>query len=375
MKRSGKCTIQKEDFILEAYQSSLSLLYEPLIGHDAFLVYHVLYALVGKQDIDHETWVRYTQLMPNPLEKALSSLEQFSLLKTYYDATKNHWLYILLPPLCPYAFLRHDTLGRLFLNEMGSTYYDQMKMMFIKEELDSSYVDVSTPMDVNRLQSWSPEKEEMLETLRPVSKKRDTNFRFDLFFQGMDRLFPKRLRTKKNLDRIAEIATIYGIDEKAMRYYVQRSVNPSTHVLNFETLQKLVYRHQKPQVVQDVYQLAPVQFFKQKQGGNPVALADQKLIESICTNYDLSNEVMNVLIEYCLEKTQQRFTKSFVEKVAASWARLHIETKDQAIAQTKQELKPTKNVPDWYDQVEDQKPEEDLLQEVLRKQGLLKEDA
>ena len=48
-------------------------------------------------------------------------------------------------------------------------------------------------------------------------------------------------------------------------------------------------------------------------------------------------EVVNVLIEYVLETTNQRFTRNYVEKVAGVWVRLGIDTKEKALAQIEEE--------------------------------------
>ena len=41
-------------------------------------------------------------------------------------------------------------------------------------------------------------------------------------------------------------------------------------------------------------------------------------------------DVVNVLIEYVLEKTNQKLTKSYVEKIAGEWVRLQIDTSQKA---------------------------------------------
>ena len=46
-------------------------------------------------------------------------------------------------------------------------------------------------------------------------------------------------------------------------------------------------------------------------------------------DYRLPAEVINVLIDYALKATDQKFSRSFVEKVASSWARLKIDTKEK----------------------------------------------
>ena len=178
-----------------------------------------------------------------------------------------------------------------------------------------------------------------------------------------------RYRTKENLSRIASLATIHGIDPQDMRKYVQRSINPNTHVFDFDKLKKQVYANQKVQdPVKDPYKMSPIKFLMNKQKGTPVASADKKVIEELIKNYSFSNEVMNVLIEYCLNQTQQKFSKAYVEKVAASWVRLGVDSKEKALRATIQEHVNTKKVsklPEWYSNTKQSVPNEDLVKEAL----------
>ena len=56
------------------------------------------------------------------------------------------------------------------------------------------------------------------------------------------------------------------------------------------------------------------------------------MIETLITDFKMKPEVVNVLIEYVLEKTNQRFSKSYVEKIASVWVRLNIDTSEKALS-------------------------------------------
>lgn len=59
--------------------------------------------------------------------------------------------------------------------------------------------------------------------------------------------------------------------------------------------------------------------------------SDQALIERLCTQFQLSVEVVNTLIEYTLHQTHQQFSRNYVEKVAASWDRLGVDSRKKAL--------------------------------------------
>ena len=198
----------------------------------------------------------------------------------------------------------------------------------------------------------------------------------------MDRIFPVRLRTSENLDRIAEMAKIYGIDAKDMRKYVQRSTNPYTHVFDLEKLKDMVMRNRKVmEVSKDPYKMSPVKFLQNKQNGIPVVKSDQALIERLCKEFQFPIEVVNTLIEYTLQQTNQQFSRNYVEKVAASWVRLGVDSRKKALdiinqspLENKRDKKVEKVMLDdkFYTQKEE-KSDAQLHKEMLELQKMLKE--
>ena len=68
-------------------------------------------------------------------------------------------------------------------------------------------------------------------------------------------------------------------------------------------------------------------------------------------------EVVNVLIEQCLENTNQKLSKDYVEKVATTWIRQKVETLEDALKQKenqnfskKKAVKKRKNELEYEDQ-------------------------
>jgi replication initiation and membrane attachment protein len=68
-------------------------------------------------------------------------------------------------------------------------------------------------------------------------------------------------------------------------------------------------------------------------------------------------EVVNVLIEQCLENTNQKLSKDYVEKVATTWIRQKVETLEDALKQKenqnfskKKTVKKRKNELEYEDQ-------------------------
>ena len=319
-------------------RQSLSLLYGPLIGKSSVCLYEFLSAIPNQIELED----LYLMLSMNEaqLDRARNHLEQYHLIETYIH--EEEMLIFLYAPLMPNKFLCHDAYSRLYLASVGVNCFDKVKMMLQKDvSVPSDYTKVESPLDVSRLDAWNESKEIAYEKVKP-SMKQKYDFDFATLFKGMDRVIPVRYRTKENLDRIAEMAKIYGIDAKDM---------------------------------------SPVKFLQNKQNGIPVVKSDQALIERLCTEFQFPVEVVNTLIEYTLQQTHQQFSRNYVEKVAASWVRLHVDSRNRALEIIKQgsvENRKEKKIENvvlddkFYTQKED-KSDSQIQQEMLELQKMLKE--
>lgn len=359
-------------------RQSLNLLYGPLMGKNSICLYEFLGSIQNLVEL--EDVYLLLNMNASQFDIARNRLEQYHLIETYVH--EGDMLILLYAPLLPDSFLCHETYSRLYLASAGAKCFDKVKAMLYKDKtVSSSYTKVESPLDVSILDSWNESKEIAFEKVKPTIKQK-YDFDFATLFKGMDRIFPVRLRTSENLDRIAEMAKIYGIDAKDMRKYVQRSTNPSTHVFDLEKLKDMVMRNRKVmEVSKDPYKMSPVKFLQNKQNGIPVVKSDQALIERLCKEFQFPIEVVNTLIEYTLQQTNQQFSRNYVEKVAASWVRLGVDSRKKALdiinqssLENKRDKKAEKVVLDdkFYTQKEE-KSDAQLHKEMLELQKMLKE--
>lgn len=359
-------------------RQSLNLLYGPLMGKNSICLYEFLGSIQNLVEL--EDVYLLLNMNASQFDIARNRLEQYHLIETYVH--EGDMLILLYAPLLPDSFLCHETYSRLYLASVGAKCFDKVKTMLYKDKtVSSSYTKVESPLDVSILDSWNESKEIAFEKVKPTIKQK-YDFDFATLFKGMDRIFPVRLRTSENLDRIAEMAKIYGIDAKDMRKYVQRSTNPSTHVFDLEKLKDMVMRNRKVmEVSKDPYKMSPVKFLQNKQNGIPVVKSDQALIERLCKEFQFPIEVVNTLIEYTLQQTNQQFSRNYVEKVAASWVRLGVDSRKKALdiinqssLENKRDKKAEKVVLDdkFYTQKEE-KSDAQLHKEMLELQKMLKE--
>lgn len=378
--KKGKIEIDTQGTFAQDWEDVLTLLYRPLISDRSFTLYHLLRAMRGKT-LDMEEMLRLCGFSEKRLESARQTLEEFRLLKTYQKAASREYLVVLFPPLEAYDFLKDNTFGRLFVAQMGSKSYDALKLHFASRNIDTQgMVEITKPFDSARLQNWNDDQEAIMASLRPGEKTGgfERSFDFETFFVQMDRVFPPRFRTRKNLDLIASLASIYGIGAEEMKKYVNRACNPYTHAFSPEKLERLVHATLKKTVAapEDPYQMDPMHFFQMRQSA-PMARADESLIRDLSEKYGFSNEVVNLLVEYLLDVTGQKFQRAYVEKVAAAWNRLKITTREQAQKQIEAERSGmnaakapgvSTGLPEWYDYKPNTPVSEELLAKALARQ-------
>lgn len=344
--------------------ASFQLLYAPLLGKDATQLYQVLLALSTQpQKVrNHVLLQRMCDSSMDLIEKSRLLLEQYLLVKTYYDGTKNAYLYAIYMPKCGNDFLRHDVFGRIYYHKMGKQIYEFTKKNFAYEyEEKASYQEITTSLQ-NLMSNWDDKQEQDFENLKPhiSSNEKPLSFNFDLFLSGLSNMIlPEHERTAANLQFIAEKACIYGIHEKDVQMLVGKSMNLKTQKLDHKKLVSFMQKAKKEftKKFDDPYLLPPVRFLQEKQHGVAVSISDQRLIDEVLIEkYKLQSEVVNVLLEYVLERCNQVLSKAYVEKVAATWVRLGVDTKESALAAIKNE-KPSekgyqkaveKQLPEWF---------------------------
>lgn len=394
-RKEDKCKIEVQGSMTSEYYASFQMLYFPLIGSDAATLYHTLVSVgTRNQKIRNHILIQnISKLSMEVIEKSRRILEQYLLVKTFYRSENATYIYQVFMPKDGNEFLRHEVFGRLYMKEMGKQVYEFNKLSFAHIFEDKNdYQEITIPFENVLKEDWQDQEEEQFKKMKPEQDVLYQNnvplsFNFDRFLTNLSKMvFPVTARNEKNLRMIGELATIHGINEEEMKKFVSQSMDLKTGTLNVETLKrkarKATTNYIEPKT-SNPYLLPPVRFLQSKQRGIEVSQSDKYLIETLISDFKMKPEVVNVLIEYVLEKTNQKFSKGYVEKVAGMWVRLEIDTYEKAealIKEEKQEKKAYKNpekkeLPQWYhnqdDVVVDTKDfnEDELLAKMKKLRG------
>lgn len=327
---------------------SLMELYQPLISAQAAVVYLTLAAEAGalRTQQSHSRLFALCGIDPLTFDRALAKLEEYMLVRVYCREGENRtaYIYMLNTPMSVKTFTANGIYMNRYMNAMG-----QKQMETTLSKLNGESLSTQGYKDITRAVAHKSYANEAQESSYTKVKPRyrfsvdDTtiNFDYEKFISSTSPLvYPVELRTTENMSLIGKLATVYGLSVDQMRILVSRCVSLSTMEFNAEKL-KILASRTKGEVTKaaDVYSLSPVSFLQAKQNGAQVTAADKKLIEHLAMDMHFANEVINVMLEYILSVSDNRLNPKFVDMVAGEWARDGIETKEQALLETKKQVR------------------------------------
>lgn len=377
MNRTPDTPFTVTPFVGLADLTSLFLVYQRLCGPVAIGVYGYLMQAELTESTTHAQLANDLGLTQEQLVAALISLEEVNLVDALYSSPKKRYRYVLRQPLSVSDALMHPVYGRAYLQSVGEHAYATLlgKVSVVTED---DYQRVTRSFDVGRLRHYDARQEAVFESqAEPISGLR---FNLSEFNRRCSELvLPQTLRTSANLTAIAELGSVYGISPLAMVRHVGKVVNPGSTELDLKALEKALLK-ESPNVnpVDDPYTLEPILFLKHLQKGMEPTDTEKRLISSLVLRQRLNPEVVNVLIEHALASSSDKsLKKSYVETIAASWSRLGIATKQQALDHITTAKQPTKSkariepIPQYSDETQKSLSQEemDALIKRFRKSG------
>lgn len=332
--------IETIDVIGQGQLIALMLLYQPIMGYQSTNIYLTLYS--EKRHLNSfENLSRLLLLMNMDAQtfmQGIKKLEEMSLVRTYYNEGNSRYIFSLLSPLNTEQFFKSDVYSRLLLRVLGSKEYENNLKKLQRSEIDkTNFKDVSHGFDCRLIENWDEEKELEFIKIKPQLKfENDTKlitFDYDRFLQITNKmLFPLESRTNENLKMIGEYATVYGLSPETMRTIIAKCTDPFSSKLDTTKLRSYA-KSAKPdeKKVKNPYLLSCISFLQSKQNGAEVPEYEKGLLEHLLMKMQLTPEVINVLVEYALEKNNNRLNKNFVDSIASALKRSNVTTYEQAL--------------------------------------------
>lgn len=406
----------------------ITTLYQPIIGYSAVSLYFTFVDDLDKrnlmsEDLTHHHLMSTMQLKLSDILIARKKLEAVGLLKTYYKEDHvNHYVYQIYSPMSAAEFLNHPILNVVLYNNLGKKEYEKIVDYYkiprinLKEyqDITASFSEVFTSVSGNTF----IENDNIIDrNYNKLTLKSEIDF--DLLISSIpSRMISDRCFNSETKNLINSLSYVYHIDNLNMQGLVRNSINEKGLIdknelrkacrnfyqyENSGKLPTLIYSKQPEyltspkgdnsnwaKMIYTFENTTPYDYLKSKYKGAEPSNRDLKLVESLMVDMKLKPGVVNVLLSYVLKINNQKLNKNYVETIAGQWARLNIETVEEAMKISEKEHKrlkkklqnttknTTKNktkeaLPEWFDKNIDK---EDISEEEKKElDELLKEFA
>ena len=344
-------------------------LYQPIIGSSATILYLTL--LKQKRHEDEESTYSTQKLIngmqtdPNTLLASRHYLEAVGLLRSYEKNSESgrYFVYVLYAPKSPKDFfddvlfkgLLIQAIGEKEAKKLAFTYKVNTKIEDDYKEISASFVDVFHP----DYDDPAFRKNFGDGIMGHDAGRVQIKFNYDLFFKYIAENSQIKVSaiTKKELKEIERLATLFGLDEKQMAIISIDEYDPNElpH-LNFDRIKyraeeevKFKLVEAKPrakrsdvrgetileQKIQKMEQMPPSKYLTLLLNNTPPSMTDLNTLNKLSVGYKLGNGLINVIIDYVMEKNNNILSWPFCDKVASILVSKNVETTLDAMNELK----------------------------------------
>ena len=337
-------------------------LYQPLIGSLATILYLNLVKQKRNEDEETiysmETLLTIMQVAPGQLLAARHFLEGVGLLKTYEkdEGENRSYIFVLYAPKTPKDFFNDVLFKGLLIQSVGEKEAQRLASAYtIDLSIAESYKDITTSfVDVFSLDYNDPSfvKEFTGAMLGHKTSAIKFGFDYEKFFGYIEEnsQIKRSVFLKKDMKEIERIAALYGMDESAMAFIVSDVYRPyenphldyselaencrnkikmptlSTRKRRIVKTSSLSSNSDLSKKIKIMERLPTADYLELLQNGSKPSGGDLRTIDFISKKYSFPFGVINVIVDYTLEKCNNVLNKDFADSVSASLAREEIET-------------------------------------------------
>jgi replication initiation and membrane attachment protein len=353
----------KANFSVFDYATFIDL-YTPIIGNNATCLYFYLINNIKEENV-FDNLFNALGLTPKGINESRNALEAVGLLSTYLSSNNslNTYSFVLYSSKSPKFFFDDVLLKGLLLKSVGSTKVDSLFNKYSFKKLDksslkditASFNDVYKDMiNVDALRLDSTSNELLFDS---SSKNIAVVFEEEKFFSDLyeKTKVKKEMISLEELSLIKSLSALYSINEDLMVNVVAETINiynPIGGKIDQKKLKDKCYSLQAfsylgskksaetknidsetllAEKINLMNKLTPIKYLKLKQNNvNPVK-SDANILVNLSHNLNLSDGVINALVDYVLEKNDNVLSGPLAEKIGASLLREGITTAEDAM--------------------------------------------
>ena len=328
--------------------STLSLLYAPLMGSDAYMLYMAFQAFLERNNLKSETFTHKDFLniysfKENDFLRARFKLEGIGLLISYIDENKDY-TYIICPPLTPRNFLKDATIGLYLYAKLNDEVFKIIYNHFKIEKIDkNNYQNITKSFDevfesrIDNEITYNKFSYILGRKANQNIKITNSSFDFDKFLKNIDTALLETGVTSNFQNQIKNIAFVYGFDETEMIGLFNDSINKSGYY-DYRLLKRSANvlfkykRNMKAPMLEDKGKVAVKNddLVNWLENASPEEILSanspnfsEKMLETIVdiySNIDLPRGVLNVMIVKTLnDKGGDLPSVKYFEKMSTTW--------------------------------------------------------
>ena len=356
--------VRINSLIADYDRDTLTNLYQPIIGYSALAIYFTLWSEANVQKVlsfsSHEQLLVRMQMAAGHFVDSRKLLEAVGLLKTRLEKAPgtNIYHYELCAPKTPKGFFSDTLLFGMLIQALGEADANRLKRVY-----EVSYKEEGEEISASFNEIFHPDFEDNSFLLAANSKnstigrnkiKIDTDFSYEKFFKFLSEnsQINERALSKAEMKEIERLSSLYGVDEESVSYIVANVYDPNKdkgNRLDFDQINKALIneanytfitrksrkKRNNAQVSSDTdlankinlfEKTSPKDILRLLQGGTKVAPSDLAIINTLSKDYQLSNGVINVILDFVLSMNKNILSRAYAEKMAASFNRENIET-------------------------------------------------
>lgn len=391
--------VYSQTLLNEIDRKVLINLYEPIIGLNAISLFFTLWSDLDKEEIvsmecTHHHLMTILKTDLETIKSARKSLEAVGLVKSYLKIGENinEYMYELYSPLSPKEFFNHPVLSVVLYNNIGVKEYERLIDYYKKKIVDyTDYVEVTATMNQTFASSNRNDLNVNARGVENLGINLENKIDFDLIVSSLpNNMLSSRALNKRVKELISSLSFVYDLDTLKMVEIIRMVIDENGMINrnklitatrkyyefnNNGTLPTLIYRTQPEYLKSPIGEnsnrarmqylfenMSPYDYLRKKYRGATPTSRDVKLLEYLAVDLKLKPGVINVLVDYILRVNDNKLNRNFVETIAGQWARLGLETVEDAMKfaekehkrmkkkVTTQTKKVTESVPVWFNE-------------------------
>jgi replication initiation and membrane attachment protein len=355
-------------------QKVLSLLYGPLLGHDAFMMYHMLYHLNhGSDKVYQEDFILALLNVKNEqLIKARHILESFELLQTF--SKENALILQLKRPLTAKGFLTDVIFGVYLEQTMGQPYIDTIISSF---KVDTKEIETYTNISKTFSDMYTFSHHELLKVDASLydngghkSRRKTFELRLEEVFESLPKRYQKPQLLKQDMkDALNQLAFIYQYTLEDLKEIILR-LDPKTLDSKPQLLlQAKMYYHQKEKTLdikpseddhlKAITEASPYYIIKKYGTMDQYANSLDTVMQLVSRNH-VEIGIINTLLLFVLKRKQGVLPHiNYLEKILSSWLSKGVQKTQDATelvsmienqyVSSKPKTKTRSVEPDWFE--------------------------